>query len=319
MSPVFYGVNVMPKNVPVNEKIDNAYKDYAKQHYEKSIKQDFTTILSVIVGSALIAANISIMLEPGNLISAGFSGVVMLIQKIALKLFNISLPFSPLSLLLNVFPAILCYKSVGKKFTIYSFLSVIITALLIDVFPHYVVTTDRLLISVFGGIINGFGCALILRSGASSGGADFISIFYSVKKGINTFNATLAANCVLILIFGIMFGMDNAMYTIIFQYVSTQVINFLYTRFSKKTLFIVTQYPREVADIVMSTTHHSCTIFNSVEGGYSGEEKHVVYTIVAASDLVLVKKVVKGTDPDAFINTLSSEGVTGVFFNRPFN
>lgn len=309
----------MDKDVPVNEKIDQAYKEYAQKHYDKNIKQDITTFLSVIVGSALIAANIAMILEPGNLISAGFSGVVMLIQKVSLKWFNVSLPFTPLSFILNIFPAILCYKSVGKKFTIYSFLSVIITAVLIDIIPHYVITTDRLLISVFGGIINGFGCALILRSGASSGGADFISIFYSVKKGINTFNATLAANCVLILAFGLMFGMDNAMYTIIFQYVSTQVINLLYTRFSKKTVFIVTKLPHEVADVIMSSTHHSCTIFNSVQGSYSGEERHVVYTIVTAADLPLVKKLVKGTDPKSFINIVNSESVSGMFFNRPFN
>lgn len=309
----------MSKERPVNEKIDKAYQEYAKQHFNTGIKQDFATMLGVIAGSALMAFNIAVMLKNGDMISAGFTGIIMIIQRIVLNSFNISIPFTPLTILFNLFPAILCFRFVGKKFTLFSCISLVLVSLMADFCPEIFFTDDRLLIAVFGGILNGVGGALILRSGASAGGTDFVAMYYSVRKGINTFNYVLAFNTVLILSAGVLYGMESSLYTIIYQFVTTQVINFLYRRFVKKTLFIVTKHPHEVADAIMSSTHHACTIFNSVEGSYSGEQKHVVYTIIGANETSVTRKIIKGTDPNAFINTLNSDEVSGPFFSRPIN
>lgn len=300
-----------------NEKIDAAYQKYAKEHFNNGIKSDIKTALGVVLGSVLIAANMKLMLRSGNMIPAGFSGIVVLIQEISLAFFNIEIPFTPISLLLNIFPAYMCYKTVGKRFTLFSCISVVFIALITDLIPKASLTDDRLLIAVFGGIVAGFGSSLILNSGACSGGTDFLSMHFSVKSGISTFNTVFACNCVLILISGVIFGMESALYTVIYQFVCTKTINFLYQRFSKKTLFIVTEKPQEVADTIMATTHHTCTILNSAVGSYSGKQTHVVYAIVGSSESETVRRLIKGTDSNCFINTLNSDSVTGLFYQRP--
>ncbi len=303
----------------VNEKIDLAYQKYAKEHYNTGIKANVFTGLGVVLGSLIISANIVIMLGPANMISAGFNGLTMLIQKIALKFFGVRLPFAPISILFNAFPAYLSFKHVGKRFTVFSAFSVVLISVFTDLIPEFVITEDRLLIAVFGGLLNGVAAGLILRSGACTGGTDFLAMYFSVKKSVNTFNAVLCCNVCLILVAGVLFGMDSALYSIIYQFVSTQTVNFIYKRYEKKTLFIVTEKPQEVADAIMSSTHHGCTIFNSAVGSYSGSQRHVVYTIIGANETAVVRKQIKGTDPLAFINTLNSDSVSGNFFQRPIS
>lgn len=86
------------------------------------------------------------------------------------------------------------------------------------------ITGDILLISVFGGIINGLGMSLVLNSRACGGGTDFIAMSLSAKYKVSTFNYMLCS-AVIILISGTIFGMDKALYSIIFQFCNTQVIN----------------------------------------------------------------------------------------------
>ena len=303
----------------VNERIDKAYQEYAREHFNNSIKSDSITLIGVVFGSVLQAVTLVVLLRAGGMISAGINGLVMLIQRISETFFSLSLPFAPLSIVLNAFPAYLCFRFVGKRFALFSCISLLLVSVMVDLIPPYVLTDDRLLIAVFGGILNGFGGGLILRSGACSGGTDFIAMYFGVKKGINTFNTVFICNSCLIVISGLLFGMESAMYTIIFQFIQTQMINFMYQRYAKKTLFIVTEKPHEVADAVMMCTRHSCTIFKSAEGSYSGEPRFVVYTIVGATEINTVRKFIKGTDPNAFINTLDSDSVSGAFFQRPLS
>ena len=301
---------------PTNKKIDDAYIAYSKAHFDNGIKSDVRTFLAVIIGSAIVGFNMKIFLNQGNLLPAGFSGIASLIQKVLLKYLGLSVPFWPISFSLNIVPAILAYKYVGKKFTIFSCMALMILSFATDLIPSFVVTNDRLLIAVFGGIINGMANALILRNGASVGGSDFIAMYFSVKKGISTFIYVFIINAILIALLGIMFGMEAALYTIIYQFVSTQILNFFYTRYTKKTLIVITEYPKEVAESIMTKTHHACTITKG-EGGYTGSDKHLVYAVVGASEVDTVRKSIKMADQKAFINTIASEGVTGNFYQRP--
>ena len=215
----------------------------------------------------------------------------------------------------------MAFKSIGHKFTIFSCLALILSSVLNDILPglfgSYSIIDERLLIAVFGGIINGFGVGLILRSGACSGGLDFVAMFFSVKKGISTFKYVFAFNCVVVTAFGLIYGIESALYTIAYQFVNTQMINYTYRRYDKKTLLIVTKKPQEVADAIMGVTHHACTIIKNTEGAYSGESRAILYMVVNAEEIDVVRRYARGTDTEAFINIISSELVTGNFFQRP--
>lgn len=303
---------------PKNKKIDEAFAQYVAQQNNNRIQANAKTFFAVVFGSVIMAVNMNTFINQGNLLPGGANGVVVLIQRIFSTYLGISLPFSVLSFAVNALPAYLAFKTVGRKFTAFSCVCILIMSVLTDIIPPYALTYDPLLISVFGGIINGTAISLILNAGASSGGSDFVAMYFSVKKGISTWNYVLMFNAVLILISGCMFGMDSALYTIIFQFCQTQMLNTFYKRYVKKTIFVITDKPQEVADRIMEMTHHSATMFKA-EGAYTHKAHYVVYSILSADEVQKARHFIREIDRHAFINVMSSEGVTGNFYVKPIN
>ena len=215
----------------------------------------------VIIASVLYAWNLRCFAKVADLLPGGFSGVSLLFQAIGLRFFYISIPFTIFNVALNIFPAYIAYRYIGRKFTIYSIVVIILSSVLVDILPPYIFTEDILLISVFGGIINGFAISLCLNVGTTTGGTDFISIYFSHVKGIDAWNYILLGNVVILLIAGGLFGWSIALYSIIYQFCSTQVIQFMYKRYQKMTLFIISDKSEEIYHAIKNTTNHDATLF----------------------------------------------------------
>ena len=137
----------------------------------------------ITFASILYAWNLRCFAKTAGLFPGGFSGLSLLLQEIIIKFLHITIPFQ-LYLILHLifFLTYIAFKYIGKKFTIYSIIVIFLSSIFVDILPPYVFTNDVLLISVFGGIINGFAISLCLNAGATTGGTDFISIFLSHEK-----------------------------------------------------------------------------------------------------------------------------------------
>ena len=100
----------------------------------------------VIIASVLYAWNLRCFAKVADLLPGGFSGVSLLFQAIGLRFFYISIPFTIFNVALNIFPAYIAYRYIGKKFTIYSIVVIILSSVLVDILPPYIFTEDILLI-----------------------------------------------------------------------------------------------------------------------------------------------------------------------------
>ena len=204
-----------------------------------NLKEDGKRLLVVCLAAVLMAVNIKSFVRTGGLYPGGATGLTILLQRIGELLFQIEIPYTVLNLLLNAFPVYIGFRFIGKKVTLYSCLMIVLTSILTDIIPGYVITYDILLISVFGGLINGLVMSMCLMMSATTGGTDFIAIYLSDKKGVDSFNIILGLNIVILAIAGLLFGWDKALYSIIFQYVSTQVVHMLYKKYQQQTLIIL--------------------------------------------------------------------------------
>lgn len=273
-------------------------------------------IFFILLGSILFAINLNTFVVAGSLVPGGFSGLSILIQQVFIKYLNIKIPFSLLNITFNLFPAIIAYKYVGKRFTLFSCGSLVISSLLVDIIPEYTITGDILLICVFGGILGGFACSLILNSGASTGGTDFIAMSISAKYKISAFNYMFIFSAIIIIIYGILFGMDKALYSIIYQFCYTQVLNSLYKKFKKKTLFIITDNPKELTSKLIELTNHSATLWSG-EGAYTKNQRYIVYTVLSDNDIKKISNYIEKNMPNTFVNILNSGEIIGNFFIKP--
>jgi len=280
------------------------------------VKQTAKRIIIVCFASFLMAANIKSFVRTGDLFPGGATGLTLLLQRAADMFFHISIPYTIINVILNLVPIYIGFRFIGKKFTLYSCLMIMLTNIFTDLIPSVVITYDTLLISIFGGLVNGFAISLCLMVNATSGGTDFIAIYFSQKKGIDSFNIVFGFNAILLLTAGLLFGWDKALYSIIFQYTSTQVIHVLYKEYKQNTLLIVTQYPDKVADIIYQISKHGATILTG-EGSFEHQERKIVYSIVSSAEYKKIINEVKLIDETAFINVMKTEQVSGRFYLKP--
>lgn len=280
------------------------------------LKKDGKRIVIICLASVMMAANIKTFVSTGGLYPGGATGLTILIQSICDRFFGFTVPYTLVNLLLNVIPIYIGFKFIGKKFTLFSCLMIVLTAVLTDIIPDSAVTYDILLISIFGGIINGFVVSLCLSMNATTGGTDFISIYLSEKKGVDSWNFILAFNIVIIMIAGLLFGFDKALYSIIYQYASTQMLHLLYTRYQKETLFIVTNSAEAVCEAINTVSMHGATIMSG-EGSYEHQKRKVVYSVISKEESKEVIQAVKEADEGAFVNAIRTEELFGRFYHRP--
>lgn len=272
----------------------------------------------VVISSFIFALNINSFVNTGNLFPGGATGLALLIQRLVEMYFSVHLPFTLINVVLNAFPVYIGFRYIGKEYTVYSCIMVLLTSVLTDLLPAYVITYDILLISIFGGIISGFGISLCLLVDASTGGTDFIAMYLSEKKGVDSWNLIFGLNAGIIVIAGFIYGWDRALYSIIFQFVCTQVIHLMYQEYQQKTLLIVTNNPEEVCWIIKQMSQHSATVLSG-EGSYEGEERSVVFSVIGSRETNRIVKSIREKDPTAFIDIMKTDRVAGRFSFRHFS
>ena len=161
-------------------------------------KSDGKRILIIVFAAFLMAMNIKTFVRTGELFPGGATGLTILVQRSAQMFFSLEIPYTFINLVLNAIPVYIGFRYIGKKFTLYSLLMIFLTGIFTDMIPGYVITYDILLIAIFGGIINGTVISTCLRADATSGGTDFLAIYLSEKKGIESFNFVLGINVIIL-------------------------------------------------------------------------------------------------------------------------
>lgn len=283
---------------------------------KKNKKLRFLATTFVVILSSFIHCYVfQAFIQSSNLLPTGFTGLATLISRIA-ELFGINFSVSLGIVLLNLPVAILCFKSVSKRFTFFSLAQVLLLSLFLKIFNFQPLFEDLVLNTIFGGFLIGIGVVMLLEFGASSGGTDFIALYISNKKGISIWKYIFAANVVLLCVFGAMFGWKYAGYSIMYQYILTNTISTFHQRYERVTLQITTTKAEEVIEKYVSNFRHgiSCT---ETMGGYSKSKMYLLHTVVSAYEVGEVTCLMKEIDPYIIINIFKTESFVGSFHQEP--
>jgi uncharacterized membrane-anchored protein YitT (DUF2179 family) len=282
---------------------------------KSTLKLEGKRYCCAVLAAGIFALNIKTFVRAGGLYPGGFSGLTLLLQSIFKQFMGISIPYTVINVLLNTIPVSIGLRFIGKRFTFSSCCVILLSGLLTDIIPGQPITYDMLLISIFGGLINGLAVSLCLIGNTSSGGTDFFAIYFSEKSGKDIWNYILCVNACILIVAGILFGWDKALYSIIFQFTSTQVVQMLHQRYKKHTLFIVTEKPEQVYKEISSLTNHSATQIEG-KGCYSGEKTSMIYSVVSREEAKILVKKVRETDPNAFVNIIKTDHINGRFYQK---
>lgn len=290
--------------------------DKTKYLDKNNLKKTLISTICVIISAFLLSFNIKSFVRAANLIPGGFTGLTLLLQRSFSQFMNIDLPYSMINITLNAIPVFIGFKFIGKKFTTYTVALIIMNSFMVDLIPATPITYDPLLVSIFGGILNGAAVCIALNGHASTGGTDFIAVYLSNKLRRSSWGFVFGLNCVILFLAGYLFGFEAAMYSIIFQFVSTNVIERFNKREQKVTLLIITSLPDLVEEEFLKYSHHGMTRFNG-QGSYFKDEKSMLITVVGADNVKEAVSVVKKVDPMVFIDVIKSMDVKGRFYMDP--
>ncbi|OIJ18443.1 hypothetical protein BKP45_12795 [Anaerobacillus alkalidiazotrophicus] len=270
------------------------------------ILEEIKKIIIYIIGSILLAVSLNFFLIPANVFASGFTGVAQILGALTPLSTGIFL------FILNIPVAILGWLKIGKRFTLYSFFSVAVTTISLEILPIVSISQDILLNSVFGGVIMAIGAGLILKYGASSGGVDIIALVlarYS-ERPLGTYFFVI--NGAIVLTAGLLFDWEKALYTLVTLYVCSRIIDTIHTRHVKLTALIVTSKPDELQAAIHEKLTRGITRIPA-RGGYSKEDKEMLMIVITRYELYHLKKIIEEKDDKAFTNIVETAGIYGMF------
>ena len=284
---------------------------------ENNDKITLRSVALAVLSGLVASLNLKIFVRAGGLTPAGFSGTAVLLERISEQYLPFRLSYTVLYILMNIPGTIVIYKTLGKRFTLLSRIDIFLTSTLVNFIPSMEITDDLLLISVFGGLLNGLSDCLVLESGGCGGGTHFWAIYLSRKYQKSMWNVIMVLNAILLVLSGMFFNWETALYSIIFQFVATQVIDRYDNRFRRTTFIIITDKADEITKAVFSTLGHSVTKFTG-EGTYTHETREVLYTVCGKYEENQLTELIMKIDPKAFVNIMDTHRVVGNFRQKPY-
>lgn len=272
----------------------------------KQLRQIVWNLILLTAGSAICAVAINGLLIPQHFVSGGFTGLALTFHYLVPWLSVAVLYF-----LLNVPLFIASWFLVNRRFFLYSVVGMIIFSVCVALVQVTIPLEDPLLSALLAGIILGTGSGIILRSLGSSGGTDILSVILFQRLSVQPGTTLLACNVVILTICAFLFSLEIVLYTLIYLYVSSQLINVVLTGLSqRKAIFIVSFNWEAISRQILQEIHRGLTVLHG-EGGYSGSERRVLYTVVNFRELGLLKQIIRREDPAAFVVVTDTREVMG--------
>ena len=287
--------------------------DQIIRNHFKSLKINETTFVRIFwnlgliaLGSFFYAVAINGILIPRQFLCGGFMGLLQIVQP-----YIPWLSMGALYALVNVPVYIIGWRYVGKRFFIFSLAGLVVFSAALQWTHVQINVQDPLASALLAGIICGAGAGIILRSWGCAGGLDILSIVLVKRFSISVGTTLLAFNAIVIAVGAFVFSLEKALYTLIFLFVSSHIIDLVVTGFTqRKAALIISPLWEDVRRGIIDDIHRGVTIINA-EGGYSGQGERVLLTVVSFRELSRLKRLINRIDPGAFVVVYDTLEVMG--------
>jgi uncharacterized membrane-anchored protein YitT (DUF2179 family) len=260
----------------------------------------------ITVGSFICAIAVNGILIPKHFLSGGITGVALIVHYFFEKI-----DVGWLYFVFNIPLFLMGWMRISRPFFLYSLFGTIVFSVAVLVTKVTIHVHELMLAAILAGIISGIGSGIIFRSCGSAGGLDIISIFLNQKYSIRLGNTILAFNAIVLLVSAFLFGIDLALYTLVYLFVATYMIDVVLVGLNqRKTVFVISAYSRQIAEEILKQMHRGATFFKG-EGAYTHQPEDVLYTAITMKELGKLKDLIFSIDKDAFVVVNDTKEVLG--------
>ena len=265
-------------------------------------------LFMITLAGLINAFGVTVFLAPVKLYDSGISGTSMLLAQVTPDYLSLSL----FLVLLNIPLFLYGLKRQGKIFTIYSIYAVAVYSvgawLITDVLPIDVAMasplagTDLLLCALFGGLISGVGSGLVIRYGGAIDGVEVMAVIFAKRLGLSVGSFVMGYNVLLYIVCGIVIeSWILPLYSIVTYAAALKAVDYMVEGFDRcKAAMIVTVRPREICAALTETFSTGITRIEA-RGGYSGQDRDVLYFVVNRFQIARLRDIVHELDPTAYI------------------
>lgn len=264
------------------------------------------SLILITMGAVMAAISLELILIPNSMIDGGMNGVSIILNtlfggSLGIIIFIVNLPF-----------LILGYNQLGKKFIFKAFYGMVLFSVLLEVFSNYSpLIDDTLLATIYGGILLGVGCGLIIKEGGCLDGTEIVAILVNRKKGLSVGQVVFCFNIVIYGAAIFVFGAERALYSLLTYFVTYKVIDMVSDGFnSAKAAFIITDDGAEIAREILKRLGRTITVLSG-EGIISHGDKRVLYTVITRFEVSILKDILNEVDDSSFVTVFDVSEIIG--------
>jgi uncharacterized membrane-anchored protein YitT (DUF2179 family) len=268
-------------------------------------------LLQIFIGSVMAVFAMKGFMIPNQFMDGGVTGISILLHEIS------HIPISIFIIVFNLPFIYLGYKRIGKTFAVQTSMAVFLLTLgliFVDIKP---VTTDPLLIAIFGGILIGTGVGLVIRSGGVIDGAEVIAVFTRRRIGFSNSEIIMIFNTFIFAGAAFHFGMEKAMYSLITYYAATRATDYIVDGIEQYTAInIISSEQEKVKDMLVNELGKGITVYKGERGYLPGSfdiktDCEIIVAIVTRLEINQIQEAITAIDTKAFVYVQSINEATG--------
>ena len=277
-------------------------------------KKQIRNLAIIILATFIDCAGYIIFIKPNDVLAGGLWGIAAIINH-----FFDAIPMGVYVAALNIPLLIWGWNKLSLRFALYTIFAIVLQSyllvFLLPYLPSY--TADPLLACLFGGLLSGAGAGLVVRYHGSGGGTDIIGIILHDKYDMSVSSVSLVIKIFVVTLGAFIFGFEPALYTIVYMTVTAATFTKVLEGVNRKrNMMIVTSNGQLRADRLVSEIGRGVTLMKGV-GGYSHQERDVLFCVVSRFELSPIKDLVQEVDPHAFVCINETYEVMGSFPKKP--
>ncbi len=263
------------------------------------------TYFFLLLGAWLYAYGLEMFLVPNDIIDGGVVGIALMVNEVT------NIDFSILFVIINLPFVILGWRNIGWRFAVSTVVSVIAMSIFSEWYHNPdAVTRDAFLSSIFGGVVAGLGCGIIIRNGGSLDGTEIVAIIMNRRISFSVGEIILGFNLFILGSAGLLWGWDKAMYSLTTYFVIARMIDIVVKGFDENyAVFIISHKYEEVTELLVERGG-GVTLLHGT-GGYMGDVREIIYCVVNRLELESLKTAVRSVDPHAFLTINSVREMVG--------
>lgn len=287
-----------------------------------AVKENIKSFFFIILGIFSASFGLKGFLLPNQFIDGGVTGISLLVA------FTTKIPLSYLIFIINVPFIILAFSQISRVFAIKTFIAIIGLSVVLAVFDFPVITHDKLLIAIFGGLFLGGGVGLSVRGGSVLDGTEILALYIGRRVESSIGDLILIFNAIIFLCAAFILGIEPALYSILTYMAAAKTIDYIVEGVEEYTgVTIISEKSAKVKRILMTKLGRGITIYKgkrSIIGKHPDIEgitdMDIIFTIVTKLEIGKVKKLVSEVDENAFIYYFPiSNAKGGVLKRRPLH